>query len=89
MGDFWIMNDFWIKGDMWIMGDFLISWGGDKHTNKQIDKKKTSIPWIGLAYGLSLVKINQIQVTTMQNYKWHICRNTNNSVVAVVLKVRV
>ena len=88
MGDFWIMNDFWIKGDLWIMGDFSIRGGGQTH--KQTNRHKhTSIPWLGLAYGLSLVKINQIQITKMQKYKWHICRNTNNSVVAVVLEVRV
>ena len=88
MGDFWIMNDFWIKGDLWIMGDFSIRGGGQTH--KQTNKHKhTSILWLGLAYGLSIVKINQIQITKMQKYKWHIFRNTSNSVVAVVLEVRV
>ena len=52
----------------------------DKHTNKQTDAHTYQ-------YHDLAVKITQIQNTEMQKYKTHICKNTNYSVVIVVLEV--
>ena len=64
--------------------------GGGGQAHKQTNRHThTSIPWHSLAQGPGQVKITQIQNAEMQKYKWHKCKNTNYSVVVLVLVVEV